>query len=295
MDTATWGQMACLVAALCWAFSVSYFRAPIARWGAVPVNFSKSLIAVTLLGLTALVSGQLAVLGEAPSSALWALVISGWIGLSLGDSALFQAVAKIGGHRTLLLQTLAPIVTAILAHLLFAETMPGRQLLGAVVILAGVAVVVAPAGEARSDLPASGVAWAVLAAICQGTGVALTKMGMASVPIFTAALLRQGAALLLLTLMAAAMGKLGSTLKLFGSGRSLRDLFVPSALSAYLGFSAAMAGVAWAPAALAAVLLATTPVFSLFLDAWLGEGAITWRGALGTLIAVGGVALLATA
>jgi drug/metabolite transporter (DMT)-like permease len=53
-----------------------------------------------------------------------------------------------------------------------------------------------------------------------------------------------------------------------------------------------MAGVALAPAPVAAVLLGTSPVFSLFLEAVVEKRPVTARGLLGTLLAVAGVGVL---
>lgn len=295
MGSAAWGQVACLAAALCWAFSVTLFRQPIAEHGAIPVNFGKNLIATLLLGTTALVLGQLSVLLEARLAAIGALVVSGWLGLSLGDSALFLAVARIGAHRTLLFQTLAPVFAALMAWAVFGEWMPLREMAGAATILVGVAVVVAPGHAVKAPMPIVGVVWAIVAAMGQGMGVVITKTAMAEIPIFAAAFVRQGAAVLVLAVVLAFTRELRPAAKIFQHWPAFRAVVFPAVLSAYLGFSAMMAGVAWAPAAIAAVLLATSPIFSLFIDAWLAGGQITSRALVGTCIAVGGVAILASA
>ena len=53
-----------------------------------------------------------------------------------------------------------------------------------------------------------------------------------------------------------------------------------------------MIGVSLAPASIAAVLLSTSPIFSLFLEAIVDKRRITGRALAGTLLAVGGVAVL---
>ena len=45
----------------------------------------------------------------APTPALLALAASGLVGITVGDTALFAAVVRIGVHRSLLLLTLAPV------------------------------------------------------------------------------------------------------------------------------------------------------------------------------------------
>jgi drug/metabolite transporter (DMT)-like permease len=287
------GELACLGAALCWAISVALFRKPIAREGAVTVNFGKNTIAAVLFGSTAAVLGQLAGFTELPPAAIGALVLSGLLGLTLGDSALFLAVGSLGAHRALLFQTLAPIFAALCSWLLAGELLTALQAAGVALVLAGVTVVVAPAkGEARQPLAWVGIAWATTAAFGQGAGIALTKTAMATVPVFAASFIRQGSAVLGLVLVLALQKKLRHSLGLFTAGNRFLPILFPAVLSAYIGFSLMMLGIARAPASVAAVLLAVTPVFSLFLDAATGHGKLTWRGLLGTAVAVAGVAVL---
>jgi drug/metabolite transporter (DMT)-like permease len=63
----------------------------------------------------------------------------------------------------------------------------------------------------------------------------------------------------------------------------------------YLAMLLMMAGIALAPATVAAVLLATTPVFSLLLESWVERRLPTATGILGTLLAIAGVAILTRA
>ena len=68
---------------------------------------------------------------------------------------------------------------------------------------------------------------------------------------------------------------------------------VPAAvLGSYAGIFLMMYGVGNAPASVAAVLLSTTPVFSLFLDAARGRERLGLRPVLGTALAIAGVAVL---
>lgn len=289
------GELACLAAALCWAFSVTLFRRPIAEQGPITVNFGKNTLATLLLGVTAAALGQLSGLADVSSSALFAIVLSGWLGLTLGDSALFLAVSHLGAHRTLLFQTLAPIFAALISYFLVGELINVGQGAGAMLVLFGVAIVVAPGPRAlRQPMAWAGIVWAIVAAFGQGAGIALTKTAMFELPIFAASFLRQAASVLGLLVVLAVQRQLRHSFALFTSLVRFRSILLPSLLSAYIGFSLMTTGIAWAPASVAAVLLSTSPIFSLFIDAWLEQSKITWRGLLGTLVAVGGVALLAT-
>jgi drug/metabolite transporter (DMT)-like permease len=157
-----------------------------------------------------------------------------------------------------------------------------------------VAIVVAPRpGVARQPMAWAGISWAIVAAFGQGAGIALTKTAMLEIPIFAASFLRQAAAVVGLLVVLAVQRQLRHSFALFTSLVRFRSILLPSLLSAYIGFSLMTTGIAWAPASVAAVLLSTSPIFSLFIDAFFDQGKITWRGLVGTLVAVGGVAVLA--
>ncbi|MEM6453794.1 MAG: EamA family transporter [Acidobacteriota bacterium] len=310
------GPMACLAAAFAWALAVEWFRPAVARHGATAVNLAKNAIASVLLGLTLLVVGQLSVLMMAPTKALLLIALSGVIGMALGDSALFAAVHRLGAHRSLLLQTLAPAFAAGFALALTGERLGGRALAGALVIVAGVLVVLAPraSGDATSAAAAAdprairiGVAWAVVAAASQGGGVVLAKIGMDAVPVLAAAFVRLAVAAVALALLRiAARGRL-RTMRPASSDDDaaasppderaatpshLRGVVGPTLLGTYLAVLLMMLGIDRSPAAVAAVLLATTPVFSLLIDAVRLRRPIGARALIGTALTVVGVALL---
>ncbi len=289
------GELYCLGAAAMWAVAVTIFRRPIQRFGAPAVNLVKSVVATGLLGLTVLVIGQGNTLATAGSGPLWLIAASGLIGLTLGDTALFAAVGRIGPYRTLLLQTLAPVFTALFA-LFWLGTVPTlREVLGVGIILTGVLMVVAPAVRTGSDrrTDVAGYLFGTLAALGQGVGIVLAKDGMETIPFIPATFFRlviAAAGLVLLTVVA---GRMNRVWQAVGDGRSLGRMAGASFLGTYLAMICMMAGVWLAPPAVSATLLSTTPVFSLFIEARLRREPIARRKILGTVIAVLGVAVLA--
>jgi drug/metabolite transporter (DMT)-like permease len=289
------GEAASLTAAFLWALSVALFRNPVRAHGAPAVNLVKCAIASVLLGATTVAFGQLGLLVSAPSRDLAMIVVSAVIGLVIGDTALFAAVARIGPYRTLLLGTLAPVFTAALAAAWQHEIPTGRQAAGVVLILVGIVLVVMPPRGASAirwhAVPVAGIALGVLAAAGQGIGVVFAKEGMQEVPFLAASFLRMVAAVVGLAIVAIPGGRLLRAIRVAGS-RDMGRIGVASFLGAYVAMACMMAGIYYAPAAVAAVLLATTPVFSMFIDAYtLGE-RITVRGVTGTMVAVAGVVVL---
>jgi drug/metabolite transporter (DMT)-like permease len=273
---------------------VVWFRGPIAEHGAWAVNLGKGLIATSLLGLTALALGELDSLGTVSSTAIWAIIASGVIGLSIGDTALFAAVDRIGPHRSLLFQTFAPVFAATGAYFAFGERLVPGQMAGAVLVLAGVVLVVA-GPDSGFRISTTGALLAIVAAAGQGFGVVFAKAGMAELPTVAASFFRMLAGTVGVLLIIGPAGRWPKWKGLCQTPGSLRKLAGPVVLGTYFAFLLMMAGVAVAPASIASTLLATTPIFGLFIDARLGGAPITRRGILGTLLAVAGVGIMTLA
>ena len=72
----------------------------------------------------------------------------------------------------------------------------------------------------------------------------------------------------------------------------MKRLVPASFLGTYLALLLMMAGVALSPATVAAVLLATSPIFGLVIEAVVDRKRPTSLAVVGTIVAVAGVAIL---
>ena len=287
------GESACLTAAFLWAVAVVLFRVPIAAWGARTANLVKCLLGTGLLALTLPFFGGLASFSTTPGRDLAFIAVSGVVGLTIGDTLLFAAVGRLGAHRTLVLQTSAPVFAGLLA-VATGEKLSLGQLIGAAVILCGVAVVVGCGDHTAGVKEAAigGIALALLAALGQGAGVVLAKEGLDTLGAMPATLLRLAAGTAGLLVATAIGGSLGKLNSVFRDGRPMRRMIPATFLGTYLALLLMMVGVALAPATVAAVLLATSPIFSLVIEAIADRKRPTVLAVVGTIVAVVGVAIL---
>ncbi len=288
------GEIACLTAALLWAVAVVLFRAPIAAWGARTANLVKCLLGTVLLALTLPFFGGVSAFSVASSRDLGLIALSGIIGLTLGDTMLFAAVNRLGAHRTLVIGTSAPVFAGLLAAAA-GERLSVQQLIGAAVVLAGVAIVVGlgdPESNGAKQAVFGGVAMALLAALGQGAGVVLAKEGLDILGAMPATLLRLAAGTAGLLAAAALSGSFGRLRDAVKSGPPMRRMVPAAFLGTYLALLLMMVGVALAPATIAAVLLATSPIFSLVIEAVADRKRPTALAVIGTIVAVVGVAIL---
>lgn len=294
------GEAASLLAALSWAVALTFLKRSVEELGPWTVNLAKSGIAALALGLTMVAIGELETLVRAPAASLAVVALSGVVGLTVGDTALLAAVDRLGVHRALLFQTLGPVAATVLAVTFLGEAMRWDRIAGIAVVLAGVSLVVAPGkglgryGRAPGhDLAGYGLG--MIAAFGQGAGLVLAKDGMEDLPITSASFVRLAASTVSLVVVMAWGRRLGSALGALGRWRNLRRITPPTLLGTYVAILLMMAGIAYAPASVAAVLLATSPVFSLVIDRVTTGTPITARAFLGTAIAVAGVGILTVA
>jgi drug/metabolite transporter (DMT)-like permease len=104
-------------------------------------------------------------------------LVSGAIGIGIGDSAYFGALQAIGARRSLLMLVLAPPLTAVLSFLFLEETLPAGAWLGVLTTTAGVAWVISER-TASSGLAGSvslrGIGLGVMAVLGQSVGSVLS-------------------------------------------------------------------------------------------------------------------------
>jgi len=285
------GELASLGAALCWAIGLNLFRRDVRLIGARAVSLFKGIVGCVLFGLCLLVAGVPYVDGRSVNL----FMLSGVIGLALGDSLLFCALGHLGAHRTAMLATLGPVLTAVGAWIFRGEVLGPWSIAGVACAVGGVAMVVwfRPHGAEPRRADRAGIAYGLLAAVCQAGGVVVSKEAFAGadVPLLSA-VLRLGAATAVLALFALFRGELdGQVTRLF-SPRPFRRLVVATTFGTFAGIWLMQAGISWTDSAVASALHSTTPLFTLPIAVFVLRERVTPGAVIGSCLAVGGVAIL---
>ena len=179
------GEIAALVTSVCWSLNSIQFTLAGRRVGSEVVNRVRLLLAVLYLTLAHLVvRGELWPIHAEPSRWAW-LGLSGVIGLVIGDGCLFQAFLYIGPRRSMLLMTLVPVISALVAWVWLGETLRPTEMGAILLAVGGIAWVVAERGRAP-DTPsgqgrhyALGVLLGLGGALGQALGLVTAKQGLA--------------------------------------------------------------------------------------------------------------------
>lgn len=283
------GEIASLGAALCWAIGLNLFRRDVRAIGARAVNLFKGMVGTALFAGTLLALGPPAVSADAQLY----LVASGLLGFAVGDTFLFLTLAEMGAHRAALFGSLGPVLTALGGWLLLRETLSGAQVAGIAAAAGGVAMVVYfRPGAATRRATVRGVLFGLTAAACQAGGVLLTKRGLESAGALAASTLRLAAATAALALAAFLRGGLGPDLVRLFRPPVLRRLVPAAMIGTFTGIWLMQIGIEHTRSAVASALHSTTPLFTLPIAVLLLGERMGLPAALGSLLAVGGVALL---
>jgi drug/metabolite transporter (DMT)-like permease len=168
--------LAALITTILWSLSVVCATRSALLLGGTEANFWRLALATPMLALWAHTFGQ-GLSGD--SFALF--VISGVIGVG-ADVFLFQALPRIGSRLTLLiLQCFSALSAAAVEWLWLGTRLTAWQMAACAIILAGVAVALAPGKhlEARKGVLAAGIAFSFLAAFGNGFGAVLSRKAYA--------------------------------------------------------------------------------------------------------------------
>jgi len=270
--------------------------------GAFSVNVYRTTMAIVLLVCAhAIFLG--AVLPVA-SGAQWLWMgLSGIVGLGIGDLGLFAAYVTIGPKRTVLVQASSPIFASMGAFFGFGETFSLLALVGVAVTLTGIVVVLLEREEVSEEQSASvkrksrGLFFALISAMGQGFGVVLSKKGMyvgvgeAMNPV-SAALIRMLLAGLFIWTCALFARKLPELHDAARDREGIKYAAAGALVGPVVGMTLSMVAIANAEAGVAQTLMSLMPVFIIPVTWIIYRERTSWRGILGAIVAVTGVAIL---
>lgn len=291
------GNIASLGATFCWVFSSTFFTIAVNRVGSVVVNRTRLLLATILLALAHLaVQGELLPLHAELYRWGW-LGLSGIIGLTLGDACLFQAFAMIGTHMAMLLLSLAPIMSTIIAWIFLKETLSLIQVFAVVITIAGIAMVVLKKSDFNTKLTRRqyiiGILYGIGAALGQALGLIIAKKGLAGdFSGLSATLIRLSVATVVMWLFTLIRGQAKDTVNKLKDRKAILALSGGAVFGPFLGIWCSMLGIKFTYVGIASTLMALPPVFLLPVSHWIFKEKITLRAIIGTIIAMGGITII---
>lgn len=294
------GELAALVAAFCWAVSSTVYGYLGQKISPIGLNLLKGILAIALLLLTLFVQSIFQLdsnLFQWDSTTLGLLILSGVIGIAIGDTAFFNCLNALGARKALLMETLAPPLTAILALIFLTENLSITAWAGILFTVLGVAWVITEQvneqGSTSSHL-VRGLGFGLLAAFSQSTGVTLSRLALTQVeisPLWSTLWRMVGGVSVLLFCLPFYRSTLHSTLNVIKTKSVLGIIFIATFLGTYLGIWLQQTALKFTEAGIAQALSSTSPLFILPIVAILGE-RVSGRAIIGVIISLVGITLI---
>jgi drug/metabolite transporter (DMT)-like permease len=299
------GEIAALLTAICFSFSSIFFTFAGRKFGPLVSNRLRLVVALLLLGIIHWIVFGSPIPMDAGTERWFWLGISGIIGLAIGDLFLFQAYISLGPRIGLLFLSLSPALASVLAWLLLGESLSGGNILGIVLILAGITWVVLESNNKEKSIKGANVteshhmSWkgiiaGLIAATGQAFGVVLAKIGLKNnFPALSGNVIRMTAAFLALWLVTIIQGQVISTVQQANNQRTGMLYILGGAIfGPLIGVSLSLFAIQNTNIGIASTIIALPPLFLLPIGYLIFKEHISWRAITGTLIAVAGVGLL---
>ena len=270
-------------------------------------NLTLNVLRMAMALLFSLVLFYVAVGSPLPSGATWQscgwMLLSGLVGYVIGDFCLFQCYIIIGSRYGQLFMTLAPLAAALMAWITLGQEMSPMSILAMLVTLAGISISVLGRGEHHKvslKLPLNGVLYAVAAAMCQGIGLVLSKIGMDHydttqlpewlIP-FSANFLRCVAGIIGFSFLLYFREGFRPLRNALQDAKGMTVVTMTTIFGPFMGVGFSLMAVQYAPAGIASTLMALTPIIIILPSWWLFRQPITLRSVVGSVISFIGVGL----
>lgn len=284
------GCIAALTSAFTWALGSILFRKLGDKVSPLGMNLGKNLIGILYLGIILLLIKT----KPLSSSEFFILGASGLLGIALGDTFFFKALMCLGPKSTMLLGTLGPVFTVILAVAFLRERPSFLAWVGIVLTTTGVAWIlknISPQEENKKNL-AAGIKYLLLSMLCASIGIIFAKIGVSSTSASQALFIRFLGGAIGLTIFGCASHQLTTWLAPFKDLRLLKFILLTVFVVVFGGFWLFLLSLKYIDASIASILNSTEPLFILPLTAIILKEKISLQEIVGALIVVSGVVLI---
>ncbi len=296
MLTARAGELAALMAAICWTVTSMSFESAGKRVGSLSVNLIRLYIGFILLSLFAWIIRGQPWPGDATKHAWIWLSASGVVGFLVGDLFLFKAFVVVGSRVSMLMMSLVPPISALLSWAILDETLTWFSIAGMILTVGGVMLVVLDREqenpEKRFRHPIKGVLFAFGGALGQGLGLILSKIGMENYDALAATQIRVFTGIIGFSLLFFILHRWRRVLGALKNPQAMTGITLGSIFGPFLGVTASLYAVQHTQVGIASTIMAIVPILIIPPAILIFKERVTVKEAVGAVIAVGGVTIL---
>ena len=298
------GELISIGVAFSWTATALLSEFGSKRLGNLTLNVLRMALALVFsLVLFGVATGSPFPAGASSEAVGW-MLLSGLVGYVIGDFCLFQCYIIIGSRYGQLFMTLAPLSAALMAWVTLGQQMNVMSIVAMLVTLLGISISVLGRGEHHKvslKLPVNGVLFAIGAAVCQGIGLVLSKIGMdhyvvaADMPEwlvpFNANFYRCVAGIIGFSLLLWMRDGFKPLREAMHDRKGLSVATATTIFGPFIGVGFSLMAVQYTGAGIASTLMAMTPIIIILPSYWIFHEKITLRAVLGAVISVVGVSL----
>jgi drug/metabolite transporter (DMT)-like permease len=305
-----------LLTTFLWSYCLIPARQSVAQLGENAANFWRLFVAVVIMGLLA-AWGGIQIGHEAFS---W-LFLSGIIGFGFGDIGVWFALPRLGSRLTLLMvHCIAAPLAGLTEWLWLGTTITGLQIASLAIILTGISLALFPDRDrelAAKRRYVSGILFGLLAATGQSIGAVCSRKAFSVLSVENFQPLEAGTRDYIFLGASSGFVRLAGGI-LIASGfwqisrwytawktppealrradpmsGKMRNILLCAAAGPILGVICYQWALATTPSVIVQVVVSTSPLMILPMTYFIEHDRLSRHSIIGTLIAVGGVALLA--
>ncbi len=290
MVEANVGIAAALGSSASWAIGSILFAQLGRRLRPVALTLAKGAISVVLLAAVLSFARPAA---PVPPQSLGLLIVSGILGIAVGDTLFFAALQRLGASMLVLLFALGQGLTVILAVLRLGERPSFVQFLGIAIVPVSVTAVLWLRSERDNRrTEAAGVLLGLGSIVSMSVSVIIAKVGLGEAGALDATFIRMVAGVVCVGSWTLMFGQVGADLKAVLDPRFAAKLTVAVVVVTFGGFWLSLVAVKNIDVAVANTLNSTEPIFVLPLAAIYLRERVTVPQVLCAIATVMGVALL---
>lgn len=226
------------------------------------------------------------------------LVISGILGLVLGDSFLFKSFQLIGARLGIIIMAAVPVLSTILAFFFLNEIISYLGMFGMLLTIAGILIVVLEKKSIEQDnvhFNKLGIFYGFLGALGQATGLIFAKFAFQGGELngFAASFIRLFSASIIILPLASTLRRYKNPVNIYSKDKySAKVILIGTIFGPVLGITGSLIAIAYAKVGIASTLMATMPIIMLPISRFYFKEKLGWKAIVGAFVAVVGAAII---
>jgi drug/metabolite transporter (DMT)-like permease len=287
------GEILSLLCAIVWALAVILFRKSGEKVHPLALNTFKNLVATVLLIPTMWLFNE-ALFSPAPLNVYVLLLLSGALGIGIGDTLLFMSLNSLGAGLTGIVVCMYSPFIICLSVLFLAETLTWLQIAGAVLIVS--AILVATLEKRKKSMRRNnliiGTILGVLASAAMAVGIVMIKPILNETPIVWAMLIRLFGGIIVLLIIFLVIPKRKILVQSLITTKKWTYTISGSVIGAYLAMIIWLAGMKYTQVSIASALNQTSTIFIFIFAGMFLKEPIDLKRTIGISLAFAGSLLV---